>query len=245
MCYYKSLHVKQNQVIPTFDLTIPDDFTRIVQNGFDYSLWPVIRPNAECGTEVVLMEWGLIPDYVYTREAVEQSRRTYNGLNAIGEELLEKRMYKDAAANRRCVVLSSGFYEWRHLPRIGKNGQPLKTVDKYPYYIKLKGRDVFFMAGIWQPWKDPETDTTVNSFALVTTKANSLMEQIHNSKKRMPLILTDELAAEWISDIPQQRIKEIATFQIPAEEMEAYTIQKNFRESQEPLPFTYDIPALQ
>ena len=48
--------------------------------------------------------------------------------------------------------------------------------------------------------KDKETGETVDTCALVTTKANGLMEQIHNSKKRMPTILTSELAGEWISD---------------------------------------------
>jgi putative SOS response-associated peptidase YedK len=87
------------------------------------------------------------------------------------------------------------------------------------------------MAGIWQPWTDRATGEHVETFAIVTTKANSLMEQIHNSKKRMPTILNEELAWEWLfGDLDEKRISEIAQSQIPPNEMEAFTITKDFRE---------------
>ena len=74
------------------------------------------------------------------------------------------------------------------------------------------------------------------------------MEQIHNSKKRMPTILTEVLAWEWLFDnLDEERIIEIARHQFPAEEMEAYTISKDFRSALEPTAaFVYeDLPALE
>jgi len=74
------------------------------------------------------------------------------------------------------------------------------------------------------------------------------MEQIHNSRKRMPTILTDDLAWEWLLGEPDEaKIAEIGCFQFPSQEMEAYTIAKDFRETLEPTePFEYnDLPALQ
>ena len=70
---------------------------------------------------------------------------------------------------------------------------PLKTANKYPYYISLKDRGYFYMAGIWQPWNDKTTGEHVETFAIITSKANKLMEQVHNSKKRMPTILNHDL----------------------------------------------------
>jgi len=61
----------------------------------------------------------------------------------------------------------------------------LKTAIKYPYHIGVKDREYFYMAGIWQAWTDTETGECVETFAIVTTAANRLMEQVHNSKKRM------------------------------------------------------------
>ncbi|MEO7263410.1 MAG: SOS response-associated peptidase family protein, partial [Ferruginibacter sp.] len=69
----------------------------------------------------------------------------------------------------------------------------------------------------------------------VTTAANKLMEQIHNSKKRMPTILTEDLAWEWLfDDLSEERIKEIGQYQFPAEQMEVCTIAKDFREALDP-----------
>jgi putative SOS response-associated peptidase YedK len=50
----------------------------------------------------------------------------------------------------------------------------------------------------------------VDTCAIVTTQANLFMEQIHNSKKRMPTILTDDLAWEWMfGKLTEKRISEI------------------------------------
>jgi putative SOS response-associated peptidase YedK len=76
------------------------------------------------------------------------------------------------------------------------------------------------MAGIWQPWTDKETGEYMETFAIVTTKANKLMEQIHNTKKRMPILLNEDLAYEWLfDDLSEQRVLEIAGTQYPSEEM--------------------------
>ena len=104
------------------------------------------------------------------------------------------------------------------------------------------------MAGIWQPWTDKETGEYVESFANVTTKANPLMSQVHNSKKRMPVILNEDLAYEWLLGDPgEKRILEIASTQYPANEMQACSIAKDFREALEPAKgFEYEeVPALE
>jgi putative SOS response-associated peptidase YedK len=54
------------------------------------------------------------------------------------------------------------------------------------------------LAGIWDSWTDKETDETLNSFSVVTTEANELMAQIHNTKLRMPLILPKEKEKPWL-----------------------------------------------
>jgi putative SOS response-associated peptidase YedK len=74
------------------------------------------------------------------------------------------------------------------------------------------------------------------------------MEQVHNSKKRMPTILNDDLAYEWMfGDPDEKRILEIAATQYPAEEMQACTIAKDFRDALEPArPFEFeDVPDLE
>lgn len=88
------------------------------------------------------------------------------------------------------------------------------------------------MAGIWNPWTDQETGETIDTFAIVTTKANDKMEQVHNSKKRMPTILTDDLASKWLkSDPPDSEISKIASYRFQSDEMFAETNKRDFREA--------------
>lgn len=262
MCYYKSVKVSQGDLFKILEIDRPvsvdmeaDQWRQRVQSGFEYSNVDIIVPVPNGKWDLVEMEWGFIPQYWWTREEVEKNRKGYKDektgkyrppittLNAIGEELLlPSKMYREAALNRRCLFPATDFYEWRHVFPIGKKGEPLKTAVKYPYRIGVKDQQVFFIAGIWQAWTDRNTGETVDTCAIVTTKANSLMEQIHNSKKRMPAILPEELAKEWISDgLTEERITEIATYQLPAEKMEGYTIRKEFLSSDTPdEPFSYE-----
>ena len=161
------------------------------------------------------------------KDAAGKFRPPMATLNARGEELLlPGKMFREAALNRRCLVIASYFYEWRHIFPIGKRGEVLKTAVKYPYYIGVKDSPkYFFMAGIWERWEDYRSHELVDTFAVCTTDANSLMTQIHNSKLRMPTILYENLAAEWISErLSEDRITEIATHQIKSEEMEFWNI---------------------
>jgi putative SOS response-associated peptidase YedK len=166
-------------------------------------------------------------------------------LNATCERLLDSKMYKEAAIKRRCLILSSGFYEWQHFKPFG-----VKKPLAYPYHITVQtesNKPLFFMAGIFQPTIDFETGELKDSFAIVTTAANSLMEQIHNLKKRMPTILPLYLAEEWLSNgLSEQRILEIASFKLPSEAIIAHTIRKDFRTSNNPLEaFEYsELPTL-
>lgn len=58
------------------------------------------------------------------------------------------------------------------------------------------------------------------------------MEQVHNSKKRMPTILNEDLAYEGMfGNLDEKRILEIAATQYPADQMQGCTIAKDFREA--------------
>jgi putative SOS response-associated peptidase YedK len=248
MCNYNGIRVSREEYIRLKDFERELSYlnlNRPFQSGFEYRDWPIIKPNINnCAWDFATAEWGFLPSFVPTRAEAIKFRKGYKDektgkfilpyttLNARGEDLLTSRMYADAARNRRCLVLSSHFYEWRHLPKIGKKGQPLKETEKYPYVISVKAKQVSLIAGIWEAWTDRETGETVDTFALCTTEANSLMKQIHNTKNRMPTILTDELAGEWISDgLSDKRITEIATHQIPSSAMYAHTIDRNILKS--------------
>jgi putative SOS response-associated peptidase YedK len=250
MCNYNGRYVSRAEFIRLKNLEKQLDALAVPGksvSGFDYTDWPVIKPIMNgADWKFATMEWGFLPDSWFgkkldTREKVMQWRKGYKDpnkgwipgittLNAKGEELLfPGKIYNESAILRRCIIPSPGFYESRHLPKIGKKGEPLKATETYPYRIFPKDGKPFLMAGVWKTWKDQETNEEVETFAIVTTAANKLMEQIHNTKKRQPTILTEELAEEWLfGDLSEERITEIATYQAPPEVMDYYTIQKKF-----------------
>jgi len=249
MCYYNSTKVTREEYQELIDLEkvvafLNEDF--VIQKGFDYNDFPIIRPIAGTHeTERVKMQWGFLPPTLKSEEEIKNFRFGYKDLsgryvkgfitlNATSEELLN-RMYKDAAKNRRCLIPSNGFYEWMHVQVVGKSGKLLKTPEKFPYLVRMKDQEEFYIAGVWQPCFIAETKTTVNTFALVTTVANSLMKQIHNSKERMPTILPGDLAEAWLyKDLTDQDILDIANYQVASAEMIATPLDKDFLKKSDP-----------
>jgi putative SOS response-associated peptidase YedK len=235
MCYYNGVKVKREEISALIeDYTLIENFERELQSGFEYQSYPV-AVKKKGHTRGELAHWEFIPFWYKSRKEVEEGRKKYTTLNAQGEKLLTSKIYKEAAHKRRCLVLSSGFYEWRHHKGIA-----------YPYHIKVKDRETFYMAGIWQPWTDKETGEMIDTFAIVTTEADALMTQVHNKKKRMPTILSEETAELWISeDLSEKEITELATFHT-SDLLEAYTIRKDFRSALNPKePYEYpDLPPL-
>jgi putative SOS response-associated peptidase YedK len=99
----------------------------------------------------------------------------------------------------------------------------------------MKNQEEFYMAGVWEPWFDTESKMITNTFSLITTVANSLMKQIHNSKERMPTILPGDLAEAWLyHDLSEQDILDIANYQVASEEMIATPLDKDFLKKANP-----------
>jgi putative SOS response-associated peptidase YedK len=260
MCFFIGINISRAKHIQLKDMEVEiKDFQammRVLQSGFDFGDWPVIKPlDGGKDIELCTMHWEFIPHFFKSMADVDAFHRggidlrtgkkkpPMNMLNAIGEELLEKPSFRKASLLRRCLIPVSGFYEWRHFTPPGS-----KKDIAYPYYVTVKGEEYFFIAGIWQAWTDQETGETIDTFALVTTAANPLMAQVHNKRQRMPLVLNEDLAWEWIQDgLSEVRIREITHYQYPSELMQAVTIQKDFRVSAEPTEeFEYaDLPVIQ
>ena len=58
------------------------------------------------------------------------------------------------------------------------------------------------IAGLWDEWINKKTGELFNSFSIITTKANQLMQKIHNNPKlpegRMPVIINNEEEDQWL-----------------------------------------------
>lgn len=159
------------------------------------------------------MSWGLIPSWVQTPAQAAQIRS--KTLNARAETVLEKPAFRQAVRRRRCLVPADGFYEWRAFQ--GK---------KYPYFIFLKDKSVFSFAGIWEEWVDPETGEVIKTYSILTTEANPLLAKIHNTKKRMPVILPPAEEKAWLSAGAGEAVLRSLLRPFPAELMAAYPVSR-------------------
>jgi putative SOS response-associated peptidase YedK len=219
MCFTIEVHLTRKAIEKRFavDTSALYDFDfRYFYSAFANPLIPVITQ--EEPDRIQLMEWGLIPSWVKDREKAEKIRKgTYN---ARSESLHEKPSFRDPLIRSRCLVLAHGFFEWQ-----------LTNGEKVPWYIRLKDNAPFAFAGLYDRWIDPEEGRQIATFSIITTRANPLMEKIHNTKLRMPAILPSEKEREWIEN--ELSIRQSNQLLLPLDEelMHAHTISSKLSKS--------------
>lgn len=99
-------------------------------------------------------------------------------INARVETITEKPMFSKHIELHRCVVPSTGFYEW------SQDGEKTK------YRFNIPNKKSLYMAGIYNVFKAEAR------FVILTTAANRSMERIHH---RMPVILEETEIEPWIT----------------------------------------------
>jgi putative SOS response-associated peptidase YedK len=185
------------------------------ENGFDYLPSPVITAGEP--EEFKMFRWGLIPFFMSDKAKAFALRPST--LNCISEEMYEKRSYQDAAKNgQRCLIPVTGFYEWRWVDQKGK--------VKIPYYVSFREQPILSVAGLYSRWKDRTTNEYYYSYTVLTTQANSLMEYVHNNKKRMPVFIPKEYEKDWLNkDLSKDDVLALCQ-PFKKEAMKANTISK-------------------
>ena len=154
---------------------------------------PVITNDAP--ETIDTLEWGLIPHWVDDRADANRP------INARAETVAEKRSFRDAYRNRRCLVLADGFYEWQETDG-----------GKQPYRVTLDNGEPFAMAGLWERWRPPQKQTglgefgdgeptgevdPVETFTIVTTEPNGVVGELHH---RMAVVLQAGDERRWLDD---------------------------------------------
>ena len=127
------------------------------------------------GPRLGVMRWGLVPSWSTDPSAGPRPS------NARVEGLLDKAMFADSLARRRCLVVVDGFYEWRR-----PAGGP-----KQPYFLdRADGSgEPLALAGIWD-----RNDGEVTC-AVVTGPADGELAWLHD---RMPVRLDRDQWDLWL-----------------------------------------------
>jgi putative SOS response-associated peptidase YedK len=150
-----------------------------------------------------IFHWGLIPSWS------DDPKIGNRLINARAETVATKPSFRSAFKNRRCLIPTSGFFEWKRSEK-----------RKRRYLIGMRNREPFAFAGIWEHWMDQE-EHTVETCAIITTTSNELVGTIHN---RMSVILHPEDNSCWLDmDTPVDTLKTLLK-PYPAELMEAHEV---------------------
>jgi putative SOS response-associated peptidase YedK len=142
------------------------------------------------------LHWGLVPHWA------KDPKIGYRTINARAETVATQPAFRDAFRKRRCIVPANGFYEWQRVVVRGKEA-------KQPYYVHRKDGRPMGLAGLWDRWVAPDGEV-LESFTIVTTEANELVQALHN---RMPVILRPEDYALWLD--PAARIEQLRPLLAP------------------------------
>lgn len=132
------------------------------------------------GLAAVQMRWGIVPWYT-------KGKKPLLLINARAETVAEKPAFRQSLKNRRCLMLMSGFFEWKH-------EQQEKRILKQPYFITRHDKKLMAVAAVWDYFK-PQADIAIPSCCVLTTQANELLSPLHD---RMPWILSEEQQKEWL-----------------------------------------------
>lgn len=149
-----------------------------------------------------LFRWGLVPSWA------EDPAVGNRLVNARAESVATRPSFRESYHQRRCLVPAQGFYEWKKFGRA-----------REPWLIRLEGARTFAFAGLWDRWVGKPG--AIESCALVTTAANTLVAPIHG---RMPVILDRSDYAAWLDpDAGEEDLRALLQ-PFPADRMEAFAV---------------------
>ena len=115
---------------------------------------------AEGKRELVTMRWGLVP-WWWSKPLKELRMATFN---ARAETVETKPVFRDAFNRKRCLVLMSGYYEWKDT-----------SSGKQPWYFTAADGSPFLTAaGLWDEWKNRETGERLKSCTMIITEPNEI-----------------------------------------------------------------------
>lgn len=128
-------------------------------------------------------EWGLLPNWSKSRTGGAKM------INARSETVTAKPAFKAAAARRRCLAPSAGYYEWQ------RNG-----ATKTPFFLHAPDQATLAMAGLYEVWRDeslPDDDPRrwVWTCTIITRPATDTLGEIHD---RCPVLVPAELREQWL-----------------------------------------------
>jgi len=184
-----------------FPVTVPDEAPTATYNRAPTQRgWAVVGDGGDGGL-VLPMRWGLLPPWA------KDARLAYSTINARLDGVTTKPAFRSAWKARRCLIPSSGYYEW----------QPVDG-GKQPWFIHPLHAPVMFFGGVYEARPDGAGGELL-TYSIITRDADPALAAIHD---RMPLVLDAETFAEWLHGSAEQAMAIALAAPPPA--VEAYAV---------------------
>jgi putative SOS response-associated peptidase YedK len=142
-------------------------------------------------TSLVNMQFGMTPFWAKKKmylfnaraegDANENDDINYTG----GKGIISKPAFRKPIREQRCLVIANAFMEGPKIEKLSK-----------PFLCFLRNRESFCMAGVYDTYVDQQTGEITQSFAIITTVANGLMQKIGHH--RCPVILEQADEMQWL-----------------------------------------------
>lgn len=215
MCYETALTKKKKEVKENFnkDFANPEQYEIYYhRSGFTHPNLQIVKMNEP--NTIYPAEWGYVPSW--GMRDITAFRKKYNTLN-IKSETLFQGLSKEAAFENRCLIIADGFFE------------PHKTAgNSIPYFCYIPtdkyndNRDLFVFGGVYSEIED---DTNQFTCSILTMEANPFFTEVHNVKKRQPLVLDEELYGEWFNpDLNEENVLELIKNGFTSKEFKAHPV---------------------
>jgi putative SOS response-associated peptidase YedK len=187
MCFSVNVNLVKEELENRFGATLtdPDKY----RPSYYYHAFGLPEIPAICSgnpDKIQLLKWGLVPSWTKSYDDANIIR--YKTFNARSESIDKKPSFSFSLISKRCIIPVSGFFEWQH---VGK--------EKIPWYIYHYEDEILSIAGLYDEWIENYTGDVLSTFSIITTDANDLMAEIHNSARRMPVILDKSEEKEWLN----------------------------------------------
>ena len=185
MCYYVQQMSTVSAVEKRFKAKVVNSdmflFSEMV-NGFGNDNIPVILDSSP---QIITTDyhWGLVPSWSANTDVRKST------LNARIESAEAKPTFAESVQNR-CLVIATAFFEWRWLDEKGSK--------KEKHIIHSAVDDILCFAGIYSTWRNKDNGNVLNTYSIMTTAANPAMEYVHNTKKRMPVVINKADESAWL-----------------------------------------------
>ncbi|MGD8193120.1 SOS response-associated peptidase [Herbiconiux sp. P18] len=147
---------------------------------------PIVRERLIDGELVRQLDtaaWGLKPSWAKPGGPAP--------INARLESVATNGLFRNAFAQRRCIVPMNGYYEWETTP-----------TGKQPHYIHAP-ESILAAAGLYEVRKEGEEWSV--SFTIITREAADASGEVHD---RMPVFLTPDTWENWVEPLKLDKTDE-------------------------------------